>query len=551
MKRSHTILLVAVLSTSAHAQKPIWQDPPKLVVGIVVDQMRADYIYRYWNNFGEGGFKRMVNEGAFLRDAHFDHVPTETGPGHASVYTGTIPARHGIVANEMFVRSSNTTRYCASAADSVHGVGCDDIIGRRSPENLLATTLADELERRTDGLAKTIGIAIKDRGAILPIGRTGDAAYWFAGGADGAFVTSTWYTDSLPSWLQRFNGEKLAATYLGRTWDLLLPEARYHQALADENRYEVPLPGATTATLPQDLKALFKTTGNTGLITNTPWGNTLTTDLALALLAGEGLGTDPITDLLAISYSSTDILGHRMGPRALEVEDMYLRLDQELARLFTELDKKVGKGMYTVFLTADHAAPDVPSYLKDLRGSAGYVNVTELQTYLEDGLKAILGPGQWVRRVINEQIFLNDSLTSAMKYEPIRVQRATAQLLLEHPAVVEAVCALDLMRTDFTEGVRYGLQRGYMPARSGDVLFAYRPGFFEPYGTTPTKGTTHGSAWNYDTHVPVLLMGKGVAHRDVTRRTSITDIVPTMALIVGSTMPDASSGRAVTEVMAP
>ncbi|HRH39405.1 MAG TPA: alkaline phosphatase family protein, partial [Flavobacteriales bacterium] len=217
------VILLAIASASMSAQKPSWTEPPRLVVGIVVDQMRADYIYRYWNNFGEGGFKRLVNEGSFLRDAHFDYVPTETGPGHASIYTGTAPFRHGIVANEMYQRGTNSIRYCAAAADSIHGVGCDDVLGRRSPELLLATTLSDELERRTDGLSKTIGIAIKDRGAILPIGRTGDAAYWFVGGSDGAFATSAWYMDSIPLWLQRFNGERLAATYLGRTWDLLLP----------------------------------------------------------------------------------------------------------------------------------------------------------------------------------------------------------------------------------------------------------------------------------------------------------------------------------------
>lgn len=550
MKRCSSILLF-LAALPLNAQKPAWSEPPRLVVGIVVDQMRTDYIYRYWNNFSEGGFKRMVNEGAFLRDAHFDHVPTETGPGHAGVYTGTTPSRHGIVANEMYVRSTNTTRYCASAADSIHGVGCEDLIGRRSPENLFATTIADELERRTDGLAKTIGIAIKDRGSILPIGRTGDAAYWFAGGADGAFVTSTWYMDTLPPWVLRFNGEKLASTYLGRTWDLLLPEARYHQPLPDENRYEIPLPGATTSTLPQDLKALFKASGSTSIITSTPWGNTLTTDFALAALSSEGLGNDPITDLLAISYSSTDILGHRMGPRAVEIEDMYLRLDQDLARLFAELDKKVGKGQYTVFLTADHAAPDVPQYLKDERGSAGYVNGAELGSLLEKELEALMGPGPWVRRVINEQVFLNDSLISAKKFEPSRVQRAAAEALLRHPAVAEALCAIDLMRTDLTEGIRYGMQRGFVPSRSGDVLFAYRPGHFEPYGTTPTKGTTHGSAWNYDTHVPILFMGRGIAHRDVVRRVSVTDIAPTIALIAGMTMPDAASGRAVTEAMTP
>ncbi|MFN3874805.1 MAG: alkaline phosphatase family protein, partial [Flavobacteriales bacterium] len=404
-RQGMAILACAPLAGTV-AQPPSYQQPPKLIVGIVVDQMRTDYIYRYWDNFGQGGFKRLCTGGAFLRDAHFDYTPTETGPGHASVYTGTTPARHGIVANEMRLRATGATNYCASAHDSIRGVGMPDDIGRRSPRNLLATTLADELERRFDGKARTIGIALKDRGAILPIGRTGDAAFWFAGGPDGAFGTSTWYMRELPEWLQRFNGERLASSYLGRTWDPLLPRERYHQALPDENPFEIPISGAASATLPLDLKALLKASGSTSVIAQTPWGNTLATDLALAAIEGEGLGADDITDLLAISYSSPDLLGHRMGPRALEIEDMYLRLDLELARLLDELDARVGPGRYTVFLTADHAAVDVPSYLASLRGSAGYPDVKALEGALNAALAKRFGPGRWVRALANEQVFL-------------------------------------------------------------------------------------------------------------------------------------------------
>lgn len=550
---AHAVAVILVLccigSNSLHAQAPAYQHPPKLVVGIVVDQMRTDYIYRYWDNYGEGGFKRLCTKGAFLRDAHFDYVPTETGPGHTSVYTGTAPARHGIVANDMYVRATGTTLYCAAGDAGTRAVGIDSIAGRKSPRNLLATTIADELERRFDGASKTIGIALKDRGAILPIGRTGDAAYWFAGAADGAFGTSSWYMEELPGWLARFNGERLAATYLGRTWDLLLPQEKYHAALPDSNRFELPLSGAATPALPQDLHALFKASGNTGLIAQTPWGNTLTTDLALAAISNEQLGADAITDLLAVSYSSPDILGHRMGPRAIEVEDMYLRLDLEIARLLDELDRRVGPGTYTVFLTADHAAADVPAYLASLKGSAGYPDAAAMERGLNAELVRRFGPGLWVRRMINEQVFLNDSLMRAMKLDAERVQRAAADFLLTDPLVAEALTASDLARYEYTDGLRWSLQRGFMPQRSGDVLFAYRPGYFEGYGSAPAKGTTHGSGWNYDTHVPILFYGQGIRPGNVLRRTSITDIAPTISTIVGMTMPNASSGTVVTEAL--
>ncbi len=531
------------------AQVPAFQTPPKLVVGIVVDQMRTDYIYRYWDNFGEGGFKRLCTNGAFLRDAHFDHVPTETGPGHASVFTGTVPSRHGVVANDMYVRATGKTLYCAAGPDTILGVGIDSVAGRKSPMNLLATTIADELERRFDGRSRTIGIAFKDRGAILPIGRTGDAAYWFGGGADGAFGTSTWYMRELPSWVQRFNGERLAASYLGRTWDPLLPRDRYHTPLPDDNPYEIPLTGAATPTLPIDLKALHKTSGSTGIIAYTPWGNTLTTDFALAAIEAEQLGADKVTDLLALSYSSPDILGHRVGPRAIELEDMYLRLDQDIARLLEELDKRVGPDAYTVFLTADHAALDVPAYLASLKGSAGYPDAAAMERGLNAELARRFGPGKWVRAMINEQVFLNDSLIRTKKLDAERVQRAAADFLLTDPLVAEALTASDLSRFAYTEGLRRSLQRGFMAHRSGDVLFAYRPGFFEGYGPAPTKGTTHGSGWNYDTHVPILLFGQGIRPGNVLRRSSITDIVPTISMIVGLTMPDACTGSVITEAL--
>lgn len=546
--RSTFPLLFAIVAT-AQAQTPVWQTPPKLVVGIVVDQMRVDYIYRYWDNFGPGGFRRLATGGAFLRDAHFDYTPTETGPGHASVYTGTTPSRHGVVANEMVDRISGSRFYCMVAVDSVRGVGLDSVAGRKSPAVLLSTTLADELERRFDGKSKTIGIAFKDRSAILPIGRTGDAAYWFASGAEGGFGTSSWYMDELPDWLQRFNGEGLANAYLGRTWDLLLPRERYHTPQPDQNDFEAPIPGATSATLPVDLRAIRSKTGSTSVLAYTPWGNTLTTDLALAAISSEELGADAATDLLAVSYSSTDMLGHKMGIRALELEDMYLRLDQDLTRLLNELDQRVGANNYLVFLTADHAAGDVPAYLQAEHGSAGFVDIAALQRRLSAALTKRFGTGAWVRAIANDQVFLDEALIAARKLDLETVERAAADFLLTEPLSAEALTASDLKRTTYTDGLRRAMQRGFMPQRSGHVLFAHRPGYAEHYTEGVDKGTTHGSGWNYDTHVPILFFGQGIRPGSVVRRTSITDIVPTIAMIIGMSPPDASSGTVVTEAL--
>lgn len=537
------------ISKEAVRKDPAWAKPPRLVVGIVVDQMRPDYIYRYWDNFSSGGFKRLVGEGAFLRNTHFDYVPTHTAPGHASVYSGTTPMHHGIVANDMYDRNKGTGFYCVQD-DAVSGVGATGYKGQRSPLNLLAGTLADELERVTDGRSKTVGVAMKDRGSILPIGRTGDAAYWFFEGTDGYFATSSWYMNALPRWLQEFNARGLAKKYLQEQWDLLLPVERYHISLPDDNVYEEPLAGSAKATLPMDVKAMYEAAArSTVLLRFIPAGLTYTTDVALAALDGEGMGQDEHTDLLAISYGATDELGHEMGPRALEIEDMYLRLDRELERLFKALDEKVGKGNFTVFLTADHAAVDVPAYLRDKKASAGYVDATDLVGRVNVALTAQFGAGNWVRKRVKEQLFLNDSLITAKKLDRALVQRAAADELLKHPLVSDAITAADLARNTYATGLRKHIQRGFMPMRSGDVCYIMRPSHLSKYPGMNERGTDHGSSWNYDTHVPVLFMGAGIKPGEVVRRTSITDIAPTLAMIIGCALPDAAIGEPIPEVI--
>ena len=523
---------------------PTWAAPPKLVVGIVVDQMRPDYIYRYWDNFGTGGFKRMIGEGAFLRDAHYTYIPTITGPGHASIYTGSVPAHHGIVANERYDRATRKMIYCVKDT-TVQGVG--SATAQSSPSQLLATTLADEIERRTDGKGKTIGVALKDRSSVLPIGRTGDAAYWFSGGA---FATSTWYRKELPKWLGEFNARLLPQRYMDRKWELILPLERYHSPLPDDNPYEQDLGKGAGHVFPYDLAALSKDPANASLIATTPWGNTLTTDIALAALAGEAMGQDNITDLLAISYSSTDILGHKVGPRALEIEDMYVRLDQELARLLTELDKSVGAGKYTLFLTADHGVVDVPQYLKDIKGSGGYVNVRdwkdrlqtekELFTFNEGTEKVDL-----IDSISDGQIFLKE-IGNDYRLASYRIMDA----LRRFPEVAEAHNADDLLSREAGDEHRSLIKNGFMPQRCGDILYTLKPGYFEAEGSFVGKGTTHGSGWNYDTHVPVLLFGQGVMHGEVLRRTAVADIVPTVCMIVGCALPDAAVKEPVQEVIA-
>ncbi len=536
-------------ATRAVYKDPTWARPPKLVVGIVVDQMRVDYLYRYWDNFGPGGFKRLVGEGAFLRNVQYDYAPTHTAPGHASIYTGSTPMHHGIVANDMWIRSTGTPLYCVQD-DAASGVGGEGSKGQRSPNNLLATTISDELERRTDGRSKTIGVAMKDRSSILPIGRTGDAAYWFFEGTEGHMATSTWYMTELPQWVKDFNARGLPQQYLKQSWDLLLPKDRYHQALPDDNPYEEPLAGTLRPTLPMDVKAMYETAGRSTVpLRFIPAGNTFTTEFALAAIAGEELGQDAVTDLLAISYGATDELGHEVGPRAVELEDMYIRLDLELARLFDALDSRVGKGAYTVMLTADHAAVDVPAFLRDQQGSAGYVDVNDLIGRVNAALSARFGEGEWVVKRIKEQLWMSEELIKRYGADPAEVQHVAADALLSHPMISDAITASDLARNAYGEGLRRSVQRGFMPMRSGDVCYVMRPSHLVGYAGMSERGTEHGSPWRYDTHVPVLFMGAGIGHTEVVRTVSITDLAPTLAMIMGCALPDATLGSPVPEVL--
>ncbi|MDX9751492.1 MAG: alkaline phosphatase family protein, partial [Flavobacteriales bacterium] len=460
------------------------------------------------------------------------------------------PRDHGITLNDMFFRSTGTVVNCVQD-DAVRPVGPAGRRSARSPVNLLAGTIADEMERRWDGRSKTIGVAVKDRGAILPMGRTGDAAYWFVDEPDGRFATSSWYMDSLPAWLMEFNAAGHFHRHMRGTWDLLLPRERYHQALPDDNPYEHPVPGAPSATLPLDIAAAFAASDNDlYLFKLLPAALTMTTDLAIAAMKGEDMGRDEVPDLLAVSYSATDEIGHAMGPRSLEVQDMYLRLDRELERLLKELDAHVGRGHYTVFLTADHAGGDVPEYLKDRKASAGYVDVSEVTATVEAALQQRFGPGPWVRKRMKEQLFLNDSLMAARGVDRTAMQRATADAVRAVPGVAAAYTATEIAGPAMPERRAAMVQRAFMPERCGDVYYVLRPGHGQTAPGYARKGMDHGSPWNYDTHVPVIFYGKGVRPGEVLRRTAITDVAPTVCAIIGMALPDAAIGDPVPEAIA-
>ncbi|MCB0769026.1 MAG: alkaline phosphatase family protein [Flavobacteriales bacterium] len=527
------------------ATQPTWQDPPKLVVAVVVDQMRADYIYRYWDNYGEGGFKRLVNEGAFCRDAHYPYGPTDTGPGHASIHTGSVPAYHGIVANDRYVRSLGRTAYCVEDT-LAQVIGTGEPAAGRSPRPLQASTLADELERATNGKSKTISISLKDRSAVLPIGRTGDAAYWFHGTT--GFVSSDWYMAALPSWITAFNTLNPMAGYMQGTWDLLLPAERYQFTDTSHNAFERIIPGAEKAELPLDLDALRMESTAGEAFLHTPGGNTILVDLALIAIEAEGLGADTITDMLSISFSATDKLGHRTGPLSLELEDMYIRLDREIERLLKGLDAAVG-GNYTLFLTADHGVLDVPAYRASKGANGGYLDLRAVRADVEEYLQQAYGPGPWVSYVNDDVVFLDRTLVRAKGLDLAELQAAAAMVAQDVSGLLDVYSSSELERNPPREGPGLLLARGHHVQRGADLYFLPMPGYESTFSVSRGLGADHGSTWTYDTHVPLLFFGEGVRPGEVLRRVAITDIAPTLAMILGCALPDAAIGVAIPEVL--
>jgi len=535
-----------LLSLTVKAQKnPVKSNEferPKLVVGIVVDQMRYDYISRFWNGYSEGGFKRLVKEGFNFKNNHYNYAPTSTGPGHASVYTGTTPASHGIIGNDWYDKEIGASVYCA-ADNTYASVGTASSAGQMSPKQLLTTTISDQLKLHTQSRSKVIAIALKDRGAVLPGGHTADAAYWFHGKNEGSWISSTFYMESLPSWVTQFNS-KVPQQYK-KPWNLLKSEKAYIQSGLDKNNYEGAYKGETTAVFPHDLVSLWEANGAYDILKATAYGNSLTTDFALAALKGENLGKGLDTDFLAVSFSSTDYVGHQFGVNSREIEDTYYRLDLDLERLLKALDAQVGPGNYSLFLTADHAAVQVPSYLKDLKIPSGYFDSKVFKDKLNAYVVDRFGSEDLIENISNYQVFLNRGLATQLDIDLREMQEDLAQFILQDSAVERTYTAYQMWGEEYTKGIPYILQNGYNSKRSGDVLFVLKPAVIS-YSKT---GSTHGSPQIYDTHTPLLFFGKGFKRGASYERSEIPDIAPTIAAMLGIAFPNGTTGKPLTQVL--
>ncbi len=517
---------------------------PKLVVGIVVDQMRYDYLTRFYNKFGEKGFKRLVREGFSCKNTHFNYVPTYTAPGHTSIYTGATPINHGIIGNNWYDKETGEYIYCTDDS-SVKTVGSSSKAGQMSPKNEMTTTITDQLRLDSNFAGKVIGISLKDRASILPAGHLANAAYWFDGNDQGRFISSTFYINELPKWVAAFNDSRKVDAYL-KTWNTLYDINTYTESIKDNNIYEKPFKGLQTPTFPYDLKELAKENEGYSLLKSTPFGNTLTKDFAKLAIANEQLGADTITDFLAISFSATDYVGHRFGVDSKEVEDTYIRLDKDIADLLTYLDKQVGKGNYTLFLTADHGGVRVPAYLESKKIPAGYVNQKKLKKAIKKIAYKKYGVDSLIANISNYQVFLNPKALKAAHLSKKKVSNYLQGEIAQLPHVYQCITGEKLHSTSFTEGIIHKIQMGHHPKRSGDVVIILDPAYISGYGR---QGSTHGSGFGYDTHVPLLFFGKHISHGKTFSKVEIPDIAPTIAAILDIEAPSGCSGNPIVEVL--
>jgi predicted AlkP superfamily pyrophosphatase or phosphodiesterase len=521
------VLCLLYLSTSQA------QSRPKLVVGIVVDQMRYDFLYRYESKYGKGGFKRLMNEGFHCKNNHFNYVPTYTGPGHSSIYTGSVPAIHGIIANDWYDRKKDAYVYCAED-NSVRSIGTENNAGKMSPRNMLTTTICDQLKLHYNFSNKTLGIALKDRGAILPAGHTANAAYWFDS-KTGNWISSSFYIDSLPVWVQQFNAKKIAEKYAAQKWQTLYSIDKYKESTPDDNSWEEVMRGETGPTFPHDLKK------DISAIRFSPFGNNLTKDFMLAAIKGENMGTDSITDFLALSFSSTDYVGHAYGPNSIETEDTYLRLDKDLEEILNFLDREVGKNQYLVFLTADHGVAEVPGFAQSKKIPGRLLDFKALDTSIKQVLSKAYGNEQWILSNDNDQIFLNKPLFKEKNIDIKKAIELLIEALLEQPGIQYAINLTNLDRAALPGIYKERIINGYHQKRSGEIQYITEPGWI----THGAKGTTHGSSWNYDTHVPLLFYGMHVKKGETSEKTSISDIAPTIANYLNILAPNGSIGHVI------
>lgn len=546
------ILAIAFVSlffpNAVFSQKPI-PAKPKIIVGIVIDQMRYDFLYRYQSHYGPDGFNRLLGGGFSCQNTHFNFVPTYTGPGHAAIYSGSTPSLNGIIGNYWWDKDLRFSRYCTGDTRYKPVGGTDKTeleTGQQSPASMLASTITDELRLSNNFRSKVVGVCLKDRGSILPAGHIPNACYWFDD-LSGNWVTSDYYPDSLqlPKWVREYNDRRWPDTFIAQTWKPGHTPTESIPNWSYSGKYTNMKAG-----FPHELSP-YKKSGY-GILRFTPYGNTLVTNFAIKTIEAMELGADEWPDFLCISYSPTDYCAHQFGIHAAETEDVYVRMDKDLARLFNFLDRRFGKENVLIFLTADHGGAETPVHLNQLRIPAGVFKESTLKNSLDKTLRQkfnVQVRDTLVAHVDNQQIWLNHEVMAKYSLKIETVAAAVEKQLMDSAGVYGVFTREKLQQLPAEYPYIAELRRGIHPRRSGDIVYLLDPAWHSDDKAFGQGGTTHGSPYPYDTHVPLLWYGWKIKPGETYAPVDITDIAPTLAAMLRIMEPNASTGKVIQEVM--
>ena len=521
-------------------------EKPKLVIGIIVEQMRYDQLERIREILPDNGIKRLVNEGTYFRNASYDYLLTQAAPGYATISTGTSPSFHGITSDTWYHPFNDETVFCVQDP-KVNATGGSFETGLFSPANLISSTFADELQMATCGVSKVYGIGMKEMGAILTAGHAADGAFWFDD-RTGTWMSSTYYSKELPGWLMDLNSLMLPLQYLNQSWTTVMNPAVYPGCQPDSNDIERGFNKQTW--FPYDLKALSSdgkssnAKRNYSVLRETPFADDFTTELAMRLIENEKLGQDDVTDYLAITYSATDYIGHRFGPSSVEAADAIVRLDKNIRQLLDMIDKNLGKKNVLVYFVAAHGVAESPAILEKNHIPSGYFRLNQSLQLLKSYLNAIYGQGDWIKGFYENQIFLNRSLIEDADINLEDIQKKIARFMVQFSGISSAVPCSTFEMSSYRDGLLMKMSNSFSPQRSGDIMIALNPGWIEKTDNV----TGHNSPYEYDCHVPMIWYGWTASRASVTRSISVRDLAVTLSVLCKVPLPNAANGEPLPEL---
>jgi predicted AlkP superfamily pyrophosphatase or phosphodiesterase len=541
-----TILLLTLLwicSSVANAQgkKLMTPEQPKLIVLLSVSQFRHDYISRYWDKFSDKGFRKLVNRGTYCKNTSYNYLISDKGVGTSTIVTGAQPASHGIVAASWYSDLKGQI-IPAIYDEKANTVGGPFEAGKCSPHQLLSSTFSDEINLSNNFKSKVIGVSLEPASAVLSAGHTADAAYWFDI-QNGNFISSSYYMDSLPGWVEEFNAKALPDSYMEQDWNLLLPLSEYSESLPDNNAYEsgydndIDFPYDIS-----DIAKIYNKKERYSILNTIPSGNNLVKDFAIHAIVNDSLGYDKDTDVLFINFTATEQIGHLFGPLSVEMEDAVLRLDKEIAHFLEFIESYVGTENTLVLFTAEHGLPYSPEYLTDHKIPSGYFTSLSAVSLLKSYLNNVYGKGDWIKEYHTQQIYLNRSLIESADLKLSDFQNDIANLMLQFHGVHNTLTAHSLQNTDYSHGAFHKIQNGYNQKRSGDVIIHLKHGWIEKHGR---EIVSYGT----DTRIPLIWYGWKIKRKTIISPVDLIDIAPTISVLLDISYPNASTGVPIEEII--